>query len=179
MVVNIIGLLLFGKLLEPLWGSKELSKFIFIVNLSTSACVFMTAIVLYYITQQEIYMYVPYFSYIYKISRLAFHIRSSFGVLTIFFFPAILLFLDFMGFYQDCWWALNNFYLIKSLIFLCCQKLQMCMVVVGRVKDLCREHVKIHKNISAQTHDFRNTGIRAQVRVLCTTIRKLYGSAPN
>ena len=55
-VVSIIGLLLFGKLLEPLWGSKELSKFIFIVNFSTSACVFMTAIVLYYITQQEIYL---------------------------------------------------------------------------------------------------------------------------
>jgi hypothetical protein len=35
---------LFGKLLEPLWGSKELSKFIFIVNFSASACVFMTAI---------------------------------------------------------------------------------------------------------------------------------------
>ena len=41
-----IGLLLFGKLLEPLWGSKELSKFIFIVNFLTSACVFITAIVL-------------------------------------------------------------------------------------------------------------------------------------
>lgn len=55
-VVSIVGLLLFGKLLEPVWGSKELSKFIFIVNFSTSACVFMTAIVLYYITQQEIYL---------------------------------------------------------------------------------------------------------------------------
>ncbi|RLN33733.1 rhomboid-like protein 19 [Panicum miliaceum] len=57
--VSIVGLLLFGKLLEPLWGSKELSKFIFIVNFSTSACVFITAIVLYYITQQEIYLYTP------------------------------------------------------------------------------------------------------------------------
>ena len=55
-IVSTIGLLLFGKLLEPLWGSKELSKFIFIVNFSTSACVFITAIVLYYITQQEIYL---------------------------------------------------------------------------------------------------------------------------
>ncbi|KAG2647229.1 rhomboid-like protein 19 [Panicum virgatum] len=58
-IVSTIGLLLFGKLLEPLWGSKELSKFIFIVNFSTSACVFITAIVLYYITQQEIYLYTP------------------------------------------------------------------------------------------------------------------------
>ena len=34
-------------------------------------------------------------------------------------FSAILLFLDSMEFFQDCWWALNSFYQIKSLIFLC------------------------------------------------------------
>jgi hypothetical protein len=55
-IASIAGLLLFGKVLEPLWGSKELLKFIFIVNLSTSVCVFMTAIVLYYITQEESYL---------------------------------------------------------------------------------------------------------------------------
>ncbi|KAL6657468.1 hypothetical protein ACP70R_005248 [Stipagrostis hirtigluma subsp. patula] len=58
-VVSVIGLLLFGKLLEPLWGSKEFSKFIFFVNFSTSACVFITAIALYYVTQQESYLYTP------------------------------------------------------------------------------------------------------------------------
>nr|CAB3495889.1 unnamed protein product [Digitaria exilis] len=58
-IVSIIGLLLFGKVLEPLWGAKELLKFIFIVNLSTSACVFVTAIVLYYITKEESYLYTP------------------------------------------------------------------------------------------------------------------------
>ncbi|TVU46985.1 hypothetical protein EJB05_06559 [Eragrostis curvula] len=58
-IVSIAGLLLFGKVLEPLWGAKELLKFIFIVNLSTSACVFITAIVLYYITQEESYLYTP------------------------------------------------------------------------------------------------------------------------
>uniref|UniRef100_A0ACD5YNR1 Uncharacterized protein n=1 Tax=Avena sativa TaxID=4498 RepID=A0ACD5YNR1_AVESA len=58
-IVSIVGLLLFGKLLEPLWGAKELLKFIFIVNISTSFCVFVTAVVLYYITQQEIYLYTP------------------------------------------------------------------------------------------------------------------------
>ncbi|GJN07829.1 hypothetical protein PR202_ga25695 [Eleusine coracana subsp. coracana] len=57
--VSIAGLLLFGKVLEPLWGPKELLKFIFIVNLSTSVCVFITAIVLYYITQEESYLYTP------------------------------------------------------------------------------------------------------------------------
>jgi hypothetical protein len=54
--VSIVGLLLFGKVLEPLWGAKELLKFIFIVNLSISACVFVTMIVLYYITQEESYL---------------------------------------------------------------------------------------------------------------------------
>jgi hypothetical protein len=55
-IVSIVGLLLFGKLLEPLWGAKELLKFIFIVNISTSFCVFITAVILYYLTQQEIYL---------------------------------------------------------------------------------------------------------------------------
>ncbi|KAF0913550.1 hypothetical protein E2562_023287 [Oryza meyeriana var. granulata] len=59
-IVSIAGLLILGKVLEPLWGAKELLKFIFIVNLSTSVCVFVTAIVLYYITQQEIYLYTPF-----------------------------------------------------------------------------------------------------------------------
>jgi len=58
-IVSIVGLLLFGKVLEPLWGAKELLKFIFIVNLSTSVCVFVTTIVLYYITQEESYLYTP------------------------------------------------------------------------------------------------------------------------
>ncbi|KAL5652801.1 hypothetical protein ACJX0J_038259, partial [Zea mays] len=58
-IVSIVGLLLFGKVLEPLWGAKELLKFIFIVNLSISACVFVTMIVLYYITQEESYLYTP------------------------------------------------------------------------------------------------------------------------
>ncbi|KAM0850540.1 hypothetical protein ACQ4PT_053022 [Festuca glaucescens] len=58
-IVSIVGLLLFGKLLEPLWGAKELLKFIFIVNISTSFCVFATAVILYYLTQQEIYLYTP------------------------------------------------------------------------------------------------------------------------
>ncbi|KAL5680387.1 hypothetical protein ACJX0J_006772, partial [Zea mays] len=58
-IMSIVGLLLLGKVLEPLWGAKELLKFIFIVNLSTSACVFVTTIVLYYITQEETYLYTP------------------------------------------------------------------------------------------------------------------------
>lgn len=57
--VSIIGLLFMGKLLEPIWGSKEFLKFIFIVNFLTAVCVFITAISLYYITRLEIYLYLP------------------------------------------------------------------------------------------------------------------------
>lgn len=58
-IISIIGLLFIGKLLEPIWGSREFLKFIFVVNFLTSVCVFITAIALYYITQQENYLYMP------------------------------------------------------------------------------------------------------------------------
>ncbi|KAL7582497.1 hypothetical protein Lser_V15G44341 [Lactuca serriola] len=54
-----IGLLFIGKLLEPIWGSREFMKFIFIVNFLTSLCVFITTISLYYVTMQENYLYTP------------------------------------------------------------------------------------------------------------------------
>ncbi|KAI7731987.1 hypothetical protein M8C21_017020, partial [Ambrosia artemisiifolia] len=54
-----VGLLFIGKLLEPIWGSREFLKFIFIVNFMTSVFVFITAISLYYITMQESYLYMP------------------------------------------------------------------------------------------------------------------------
>lgn len=57
--VNTIGLLFIGKLLEPIWGSREFLKFIFVVNFLTSVCVFITAISMYYITREEIYLYHP------------------------------------------------------------------------------------------------------------------------
>ncbi|KAL9351530.1 hypothetical protein Peur_054210 [Populus x canadensis] len=58
-VASTLCLLIMGKLLEPVWGSKEFLKFIFIVNFLTSVCVFITAISLYYITRQENYLYMP------------------------------------------------------------------------------------------------------------------------
>ncbi|KAG8390637.1 hypothetical protein BUALT_Bualt01G0104200 [Buddleja alternifolia] len=57
--VSTIGLLFLGKLLEPIWGSREFLKFVFVVNFLTSVCVFITAISFYYITRQEIYLYMP------------------------------------------------------------------------------------------------------------------------
>ncbi|KAI4346347.1 hypothetical protein L6164_007250 [Bauhinia variegata] len=58
-VVSTIGLLFIGKLLEPIWGSKEFLKFIFVVNFLISVCNFVTAIALYYITRRETYLYMP------------------------------------------------------------------------------------------------------------------------
>ncbi|CAL0333402.1 unnamed protein product [Lupinus luteus] len=58
-VVSTFGLLFIGKLLQPIWGSREFLKFIFVVNFLTSVCLFITAIALYYITRQEIYLYMP------------------------------------------------------------------------------------------------------------------------
>ncbi|GMJ11956.1 hypothetical protein like AT3G07950 [Hibiscus trionum] len=58
-VVSTLGLLFLGKLLEPIWGSKEFLKFIFVINFLTSFCVFLTAIAFYYITRQETYLYMP------------------------------------------------------------------------------------------------------------------------
>ncbi|KAJ9175587.1 hypothetical protein P3X46_014129 [Hevea brasiliensis] len=59
LVVSTLCVLVMGKLLEPVWGSKEFLKFIFIVNFLTSVCVFITTIALYYITRQENYLYMP------------------------------------------------------------------------------------------------------------------------
>ncbi|KAJ4957406.1 hypothetical protein NE237_024517 [Protea cynaroides] len=58
-VVSAVGLLFLGKVLEPIWGSREFLKFIFVVNLLTYVSVFVTAIALYYITRQELYLYTP------------------------------------------------------------------------------------------------------------------------
>ncbi|KAJ0764217.1 putative Rhomboid-like superfamily protein [Helianthus annuus] len=58
-VISTIGLLFIGRLLEPIWGSKEFLKFIFVVNFFTNVCVFITVISVYYITMEEIYIYMP------------------------------------------------------------------------------------------------------------------------
>ncbi|KAJ8760231.1 hypothetical protein K2173_011643 [Erythroxylum novogranatense] len=58
-VISVLCLLVMGRLLEPIWGSKEFLKFIIVVNLLTSMCVFITAISFYYITRQETYLYMP------------------------------------------------------------------------------------------------------------------------
>ncbi|CAD5322417.1 unnamed protein product [Arabidopsis thaliana] len=59
-VFSTVSLLFMGKFLEPVWGSTEFLKFIFVVNFLTYLCVFVTAIALYYITRLEVYLYMPF-----------------------------------------------------------------------------------------------------------------------
>eukprot|EP00741_Cyanophora_paradoxa_P011259 tig00020554_g10877.t2 len=44
---SILGVVFAGKYLEPVWGSKEFLKFIFVVNILTAFATFMSAIALY------------------------------------------------------------------------------------------------------------------------------------
>lgn len=59
LILNIAGLLFSGKLLEPVWGSREFLKFIAAVNFSTSVSIFITAILLFYITGRDDFLYTP------------------------------------------------------------------------------------------------------------------------
>ncbi|CAM8949162.1 unnamed protein product [Rhodiola kirilowii] len=59
LILSIAGLLFMGKVLEPVWGSREFFKFVFVVNFLTYVSVFATAIALYYITTKETYIYTP------------------------------------------------------------------------------------------------------------------------
>uniref|UniRef100_A0A0D6R731 Peptidase S54 rhomboid domain-containing protein n=1 Tax=Araucaria cunninghamii TaxID=56994 RepID=A0A0D6R731_ARACU len=59
LVLSVIALLFSGKLLEPIWGSREFFKFIIVVNIFTSISVFVTTIFLYYVTRNESFLYTP------------------------------------------------------------------------------------------------------------------------
>ncbi|KAI3517266.1 hypothetical protein L1887_16479 [Cichorium endivia] len=58
-LISTIGLLFIGKLVEPIWGSREFLIFVFVVNFLTSLCIFIMAISLYYVTMEEHYLYMP------------------------------------------------------------------------------------------------------------------------
>lgn len=59
LAVSSAGLLFFGRLFEPVWGSKEFIKFILVISLFASISTFMTAIILYYLTGNEKLIYTP------------------------------------------------------------------------------------------------------------------------
>lgn len=55
--------LLVGKQLEPLWGSKEMLRFILVVTVSTSCATFFTCIFLYASSQNLAFIYDPVHGY--------------------------------------------------------------------------------------------------------------------
>ncbi|KAJ4747316.1 Transmembrane protein 115 [Rhynchospora pubera] len=56
---NSLGLLFCGKDIEPVWGRKELLKFIILVNFISSILAFVIAVALYYITGKESFLTTP------------------------------------------------------------------------------------------------------------------------
>ncbi|CAK9251297.1 unnamed protein product [Sphagnum jensenii] len=58
LILSIAALLIVGRLLEPLWGSKEFLKFIIFVHFYASASIFVLAIFLYYVSRREDFLYV-------------------------------------------------------------------------------------------------------------------------
>ncbi|MQM09332.1 hypothetical protein Taro_042203 [Colocasia esculenta] len=59
MIVSISSLLISGKLLEPIWSTREFLKFIVFVNACTLGGVYVTALISYYITKRESFLYLP------------------------------------------------------------------------------------------------------------------------
>lgn len=59
LTLSMSGLLFFGRLFEPIWGSKEFFKFILVVNLFSSVGTFIVAIALYYLIGNDGLLYTP------------------------------------------------------------------------------------------------------------------------
>jgi len=60
LVINIVSILMFGKYLEPIWGSLEFLKFILAINFLSGIAVFLTMIFLYMPSQEEALLYTYY-----------------------------------------------------------------------------------------------------------------------
>nr|XP_029124162.1 rhomboid-like protein 19 [Elaeis guineensis] len=59
LISSILGLLLCGKFLEPMWTSREFLKFIIFVNTTTLLGVYLTAVAIFHMTKAETLLYVP------------------------------------------------------------------------------------------------------------------------
>eukprot|EP00899_Mesostigma_viride_P006792 jgi/Mesvir1/16113/Mv08399-RA.1 len=57
LVVNCVALLVLGRVLEPLWGSRALLKFIVIVNVSMASATFAVMTFMFFLTRHEMFIY--------------------------------------------------------------------------------------------------------------------------
>ena len=55
-MVNVFALLFLGRILEPLWGTKEFLRFIVLVGTLTSAGTFFACFLGYYMTMQAFFL---------------------------------------------------------------------------------------------------------------------------
>eukprot|EP00250_Pteridium_aquilinum_P015019 c22331_g1_i1 orf=209-1162(+) len=59
LIVSVLGILFGGKVLEPIWGSREFFKFVVLVNFWSLTSTFLLSITLYFATTQANYLYKP------------------------------------------------------------------------------------------------------------------------
>ncbi|CAI5527999.1 unnamed protein product, partial [Closterium sp. Naga37s-1] len=59
LVPDVIALLFLGRIVEPVWGSREFLRFVLIVSTLTTVCTFIAMVTAYYFTFQGYFLYEP------------------------------------------------------------------------------------------------------------------------
>ncbi|CAI5979622.1 unnamed protein product, partial [Closterium sp. NIES-65] len=59
LVLDVVALLFLGRVLEPVWGSREFLRFVLIVSTLTTVCTFIAMVTAYYFTFQGYFLYEP------------------------------------------------------------------------------------------------------------------------
>ena len=86
-------------------------------------------------------------------------------------FAGIHLFLGFMEFFQDYWWASNKFYLIRSLIFLCSRLAQRCLFT-SKIKSV-QIHTQFWFSSEVSWHFFSVYSVDSIYGCICLSFCKL------
>lgn len=59
-IIDMLGLMYLGRLVEPIWGATEFAYFVIIVNLCVGACTFVTMYTLYIVTRSQFYLFAKF-----------------------------------------------------------------------------------------------------------------------
>ena len=59
-VVDVLGVLYLGRLLEPIWGTEEFIRFVFVTQSSVGTAAFVTMYVLYIATRSQFYLFAQF-----------------------------------------------------------------------------------------------------------------------
>jgi membrane associated rhomboid family serine protease len=63
LAINVVALILLARLVEPVYGSKEFLKFLFVVNVSTGLFVFLGVYVTFAFTQSGKLLYTEFYGF--------------------------------------------------------------------------------------------------------------------